>query len=128
MGPSIISMQPRVTLSFQVTLSWCSIGISQNWTMQNKTSSHLPFTQLPVEARVLFFIYASAALARYRYQPPTMHELAPELEAAWTKNWLHKSDLSDPDRMTCLLEQHFAPSAPSTAKKRTSRCHAQESK
>jgi len=75
--------------------------------MQNKTS-HVPFAQLPVEARALFFIYASAALARYRSQPPTTR-VAPELEVAWNINQLSQSDLSDPNRMTHLLEQHFAP-------------------
>ncbi len=88
--------------------------------MQNKTSSHVPFAQLPVEARALFFIYASAALARYRSQPPTTRELAPELEVAWNSNQLRQSDLSDPNRMTHLLEQHFAP----TASGLTGRAHA----
>lgn len=76
--------------------------------MQNKTSSHVPFAQLPVEARALFFIYASAALAHYRCQPPTTRELAPELEVAWNANQLTKSDLADPNRMTQLLEEYFA--------------------
>ena len=89
---------------------WCSAAISQNWIMQ-KTSSHVPFAQLPVEARYLFFIYASAALARYRSEPPTTCELAPELQAAWNRNQFNKSDLFDPDRLTQLLDEYFAPPA-----------------
>src|SRR5277367_6042507 len=88
--------------------------------------SPLPFEQLPIQARTLFFIYASAALARYESQPPTPRELAMELETVWNTNRLCRSDLSDPSRWTHLLEQHFAPSEPRTADqpamKRKSRC------
>ena len=35
-----------------------------------ETSLYVPFAQLPVEARGLFSIYASAALAHYRSLPP----------------------------------------------------------
>ena len=60
----------------------------------------------------MFFIYASAALAGYRRQPPTARELAPALETAWDTHLLSENDLSDPDRMTRFLEDYFAPSAP----------------
>jgi hypothetical protein len=79
--------------------------------MMNTPTPCQPFTQLPVEARALFFIYASAALARYRSQPPTPDELAADLEAVWNTNRLSKSDLSDPNRLVRLLEEYFAPSA-----------------
>jgi hypothetical protein len=79
--------------------------------MQNKTSPHVPFAQLPVEARFAFFFNALAAVARYRSLPPTVEELAPELEVAWNRNQLRQSDLSDPDRMTQLLEKYFSTTA-----------------
>jgi hypothetical protein len=40
-----------------------------------------------------------------------MREVALELEAAWNRNRLNKSDLSEPERMTQLLEEYFAPSS-----------------
>jgi hypothetical protein len=68
------------------------------------------FAQLPHEARALFFIYASAALARYQSHPPKRSELAQELETVWDTHRLTSQDLSDPYRMTRLLQQHFATS------------------
>jgi hypothetical protein len=81
--------------------------------MKTTSSPDLSFAQLPSEARALFFIYASAALARYQSHPPRRSELASELENVWDRHRLTRQDLSDPHRMTRLLEQHFAPSAPS---------------
>ena len=76
--------------------------------MKNASISHVPFAQLPIEARVLISIYASAALARYCSTPPAMSTLVAELDAVWTANNLTLRDLSDPYRMTALLESHFA--------------------
>jgi len=73
-----------------------------------KTSLHVPFAELPIEARVLFAIYASAALVRFRSQIPTLGNLAAGLERIWNANRLTLVDLSDPYRMTALLESHFA--------------------
>jgi hypothetical protein len=72
--------------------------------MKDITSLHVQFAQLPVEARVLFSIFASAALARYRSQIPTSGDLAAGLESVWNANRLTLPDLSDPYRMTALLE------------------------
>ena len=82
--------------------------MSQNQGMKN-IDLHVPFAQLPIEARVLFAIYASAAWARYRSTPPAMSTLAAELDAVWKANRLTLRDLSDPYRMTALLESYFAP-------------------
>jgi hypothetical protein len=76
--------------------------------MKDTNSSHLSFDQLPIEARTLFFIYASAALASYGSHPPTPCGLAAMLETAWNENDLCQRDLSDPSRMTRLLKDHFA--------------------
>ena len=73
-----------------------------------KTSLHVPFAELPIEARVLFSIYASAALVRFRSQIPTLGNLAAGLERIWNANRLTLVDLSDPYRMTALLESHVA--------------------
>ena len=69
---------------------------------------HVPFVHLPREARVLFSIYASGALACYRSQVPTSANLAAVLAMIWNANRLALRDLSDPDRMTELLESRFA--------------------
>lgn len=78
--------------------------------MQNTPLSYLPFEQLPSEARGLLLIFASAALARYQSHPPKPSELTNSLEAVWNSRRLTRKDLSDPYRMTRLLEEHFAPS------------------
>jgi hypothetical protein len=76
--------------------------------MITKRNSHAPFAALPPEARVLFSIYASAALARYGVQAPNQSELVPALEIVWNWNMLCQEDLSDPYCMTELLIEHFA--------------------
>jgi hypothetical protein len=76
--------------------------------MKNASVSYVPFAHLPIEARALFSIYASAALARYRSQIPMSGNLAASLERIWNANRLTLRDLSDPYRMTALLESHIA--------------------
>jgi len=76
--------------------------------MKKASISHVPFAQLPIEARVLFSIYASAALAKYCSRPLTLATLGVELDAVWDANRLTLRDLSNPDRMTELLESQFA--------------------
>ena len=70
----------------------------------------MPFEQLPLEGRTLFFIYAAAALARYQSHRPHPSEPASSLATAWDDHRLTREDLSDPSRMTRLLEEHLAPS------------------
>jgi len=79
--------------------------------MKNSFQWHRPFAELPVEACFLFFIYASAARARYQYQPPTTSELTPVLESVWNNHLFSECDLRDPYTMTRFLEDYFAPSA-----------------
>jgi len=79
--------------------------------MINIPARHQPFAELPLEARALFFIYASAALARYQSHAPTTRELFPELEIIWNINRLRQRDLTDPFQMTRFLAQHLAPAA-----------------
>ena len=86
--------------------------ISQNVGTMSTNSNHQPFAELPIEARALFFIYASAALAVYQSYPPTPRELMPQLETIWDESRFTEGDLSNPYRMTWFLEQCFAPTAP----------------
>jgi len=92
----------------------------------NTPTRHQPFAELPLEARALFFIYASAALARYQSHAPTTRELFPELEIIWNINRLGQRDLADPFQMIRFLERHLAPSALDAgtilARKSRSRC------
>jgi hypothetical protein len=76
--------------------------------MHSLFSSPVSFAELPVEARALFSIYAMAAVARYMPEPPNRSRLAPILEAIWNRNRLCPSDISDPFRMTALLESELA--------------------
>ena len=77
--------------------------------MNNSLQPHTPFAELPVQARALFFIYASAANARFGVRPPTPTDLASQLESIWNGHRLRDEDLSDPDRLTALLKEHLAP-------------------
>jgi hypothetical protein len=72
--------------------------------MQNLSSSHVPFAELPIQARILFFLNAVAVLARYGLPRPKQSELAPWLEMIWNSNRLLTDDLSDPHSMTALLK------------------------
>jgi hypothetical protein len=76
--------------------------------MITNSLSHVPFAELPVEARVLFFILALPAVARYGVKPRKQSELTPALEAVWNGNRLCPKDFSDPFRMTALLEKELA--------------------
>ena len=71
--------------------------------------SHIPFAELPVEARALFFINALAAMAGYGAQRPELSELTAVLETIWNGNRLSLKDLSDPFGMTALLKSKLAP-------------------
>jgi hypothetical protein len=87
---------------------WLEGLINHTHRMINKSISHLPFAELPVEARVLFFIIALPAVARFGVKPPKQSELTPVLETIWNRNRLSRNDLSDPFRMTALLEKELA--------------------
>jgi hypothetical protein len=44
-------------------------------------------------------------------QPPNQSELTPILEDIWNRNRLCRNDLSNPFRMTALIEREFAPAS-----------------
>ncbi len=72
--------------------------------MNTTSLSHVPFAELPVEARAMFFIIATGASARFGAQRPNQSEMYPMLETIWNGNRLCLKDLSDPFRMTDLLK------------------------
>jgi hypothetical protein len=75
--------------------------------MVTTSTFHVPFAELPAEARALLFINALAAVARYGALSPKQSELTPGLETIWNGNRLCLKDLSDPFRMTALLKTEF---------------------
>lgn len=74
------------------------------------TSIHVPFAELPIEARVLFAIYASAAAPRFGYTPPELSTLLLQVEEVWNANRLTRLELCDPARITALLKSYVSPS------------------
>jgi hypothetical protein len=74
------------------------------------TSLHVPFAQLPIEARVLFAIYAAAAAPRFGSVPPELSTLLLQVEEVWNANRLTQLELSDPVRITALLKSYVSPS------------------
>lgn len=76
--------------------------------METISLSHVPFAQLPSEARTLLHIFAMATVARYSFVRPTPQELAPRLETLWNDDRLAPTDLSDPRRMTLLFKSNSA--------------------
>jgi hypothetical protein len=73
--------------------------------MEIMSSPHLPFAQLPTEARTLLYIFAVAAIAHYDFICPTRPELAPWLETVWNENRLAFADLSNPPHDCCFQVQ-----------------------
>jgi hypothetical protein len=76
--------------------------------MITSRTSHVPFAELPSEARALLSILAQAAAARYVAQPLKQSQLTPLLETIWNRNRLCLSNLADPFRMTALLETELS--------------------
>jgi hypothetical protein len=76
--------------------------------MITSRTSHVPFAELPVEARALLSIFAQAAAARYVAHPLKQSKLTPLLETIWNRNRLCLSDFADPFRMTAMLETEFS--------------------
>jgi hypothetical protein len=72
-----------------------------------KSMSHVPFAELPVEARALFSIIAVATLGRFQTHQPDRSEHNPSLETIWNENRLSLKDLSEPFRMTALLKKEL---------------------
>lgn len=94
------------------------------------SSSPRSFEQLSVQARTLLSIYASAAWARRHAHIPNPTRLLTELESFWCAQQLSADALSDPHRMTLLLEKHFeslSPEAVRTPSVKSRTCHSRVS-
>ena len=76
--------------------------------MISSSTLHIPYAELPVEARALFSIVAMAASARFGVQRPNQSEMNPVLETIWNQNLLRLKYFSAPFRMTALLETELA--------------------
>jgi hypothetical protein len=76
--------------------------------MNTISLSHIPYAELPSQARAMFFMNATAALAAFGAQRPNRSEMNPVLETIWNGNRLRLQDLSDPFRMTALLKTELA--------------------
>ena len=76
--------------------------------MTDLTFSPSPsFSELSIEAKTLLFIYASAAWALRHPNIPDSTMLLTELENFWCAQQLSADVVSDPHRMTLLLEKHL---------------------
>jgi hypothetical protein len=84
--------------------------------MKTTNPSHMPYKELPHEAARLFFIFALGASSRYQCYPPKRSELANALETVRNDEGLTEQDLSDPNRVTRLIEEHLASSTAGAAK------------
>jgi len=76
--------------------------------MESISLLHVPFAQLPGEARTLLHIFAVAAIARYDFVCASPLELAPRVETMWNEKGLALGDISDAHRMTALFKSYSA--------------------
>lgn len=76
--------------------------------MNNTHFIHVPFRNLPAEARFLFFLLATGAMALHRDWPPTPAEISDDLEAAWNTEKLTEADFDVPGRIEKVLEKYLA--------------------
>jgi hypothetical protein len=93
---------------YQPSCVWHKGAVSHAQIMLTSRTSHVPFAELPSEARALLFIFAMGAAARYVAQPPERSELTPILESIWNRRRLCLSDIADPFRMTALLKTELS--------------------
>lgn len=96
-----------------------------------QSSSPQSFEELSTEAQTLLFIYASAAWARYHANIPNPTKLLKEVGDVWCTHKLSADAISDPDRMTFLLEKHFEYLPPERARRPSTAdktCHSRESR
>ncbi len=76
--------------------------------MEHDKNIHVPFQQLPLEAKILLFITAMAEMANYRSWPPTPAEIRGDLEELWNREKLTEADFRNMPRLSTLLDQVLA--------------------
>jgi hypothetical protein len=91
----------------------CRLLRAHDQGMNTYSSIHVPFAQLPIEARVAFYFLSSSALEYHCYWPHTAAEIYADLERIWNAERLRVSDLQDEDRMSEILERKLPKGDPS---------------
>jgi hypothetical protein len=76
--------------------------------MEQNKNLHVPFKQLPLDAKGLLFIIAMAEMADYRSWPPTPAEIGGDLEQLWDREKLTEADFRDIHRLSALVNQCMA--------------------
>jgi hypothetical protein len=79
--------------------------------MSEQNALLTPFNELPSQARMLFFLYASTALIRYDAPRADQTKMTTLLAYIWKMNRFTMDDLSEPYGMTQRLKVYFASSA-----------------
>jgi hypothetical protein len=78
-------------------------GWTDDMGMKNECNPHTLFAQLPIEARVLFYIQSMSAWEYHCRSPHTAVEVNADLESIWNAQELTLDDQRDWDRMSELL-------------------------
>jgi hypothetical protein len=95
-------------IDFKRRSLWLPLLSCQYQGMESILLPHVPFAQLPTEARTLLHIFAVAAIARYNLVYPNLRELAPRIETVWNEKGLALAAISDAHRMTAFFKSNSA--------------------
>lgn len=69
---------------------------------------HMPFAELPIEAKVLFYIQSMSAREYHCNWPRTAAQVYRDLERVWDAEQLTLRDLRDWPRMSKLLQTQLS--------------------
>jgi hypothetical protein len=78
--------------------------------MNNPISEHLPYAQLPLEARFLFFLFSFGTSPDDLSSRPTLASTSAILAGVWDSHRLTTGDLAQPKHVTALIRRHIASS------------------
>jgi hypothetical protein len=82
-------------------------GWTDDMGMKNECNPHVLFAQLPIAARVLFYIQSMSAIEYHCFDLHTAAEINADLERIWNGEKLTLDNLQDWDRMSELLRTHL---------------------
>jgi ribonucleotide reductase beta subunit family protein with ferritin-like domain len=71
-------------------------------------ANHLPFAELPIDAKVMFYIQSMSAMEYHCNQPQTAAEIYHDLERIWNAEKLPLEDLRDWQRLSKLLKTQLS--------------------
>jgi hypothetical protein len=86
----------------------CKSSSTHYRNMETIEVAHVPFAQLPIEARALFYIQSMAAWEYHCNLPHSAAEIRSDLERIWNAERLTPEDLRDWGRMSGLLKIELA--------------------